>query len=385
MVLSIEALNNLPDINFVSKDIETLLTDMISGYEQAHFEATGEKITLAQGDPRRILIYSQALREYQLYQLIDFSAKQNLLKYATGGYLDNFGARYGEKGKRQEAKAAVTTIRYTLSAPQTTSTPIPLGNRTSPGNDIFFATTEYAEIHAGDTYIDVPSKCTIKGIIGNGYLTGQINVLIDPLPYIKSVANTDSTQGGTDVENNDNLRKKIYLAPESFSTAGPEGAYEFFAREYLSTILDIKINSPSPGVVDIRFILENGELPNETTIQGVQNYLSAKERRPLTDYVQVDTPSQVQYDIGLTYYVGKTNENIASIIQEKVNNAINDYKLWQKTKIGRDIDPDELNSRIRAAGAKRAVITSPIFTQLDDTEVAKNNNISVIYGGIEND
>ncbi|MFT5871103.1 MAG: hypothetical protein ACI8WT_000001, partial [Clostridium sp.] len=110
MNLSIEALNNLPEINFANKDVETMLSDAISEFEQAHFEATGINITLAQADPRRIFLYTQVLRQYQAYQLIDFSAKQNLLKYAVDEYLDNFGARYGSKGKRQEAKSAVTTV-----------------------------------------------------------------------------------------------------------------------------------------------------------------------------------------------------------------------------------------------------------------------------------
>lgn len=382
--MSIEALDNLPDVDFVDKDINTLLSNMISEFEESHYEATGEIITLAQGDPRRILIFSQALRLYQAYQLIDYGAKQNLLKYAVDDYLDNFGARYGSKGKRQDAKAAVTTVRYTLSALQNNIIPIPLDNRTGPGNNLFFKTTEYAEIPAGQLYVDVSVESMTVGIIGNGYTSGQINVLVDPIPFMQSVSNLYTTQGGADIENNESLREKIYLAPESFSTAGPEGAYEFFAKEYLSTIADLKINSPSPGVVDIKFILENGEIPTETIIQELDNYLSDKTRRPLTDNVQVSAPIQVQYDIDLTYYIKKSNEGIASTIQANVIQAIEYYKLWQKIKIGRDIDPDELNSMIRSAGAKRATIIAPIFMPLD-TDVAIENSVNIVYGGIEND
>jgi phage-related baseplate assembly protein len=382
--LSIEALNNLPEVNFINKDVNTMLSEAISEFEKAHFEATGTNITLAQADPRRIFLYTQVLRQYQAYQLIDFSAKQNLLKYAVDEYLDNFGARYGEKGKRQKAKAAITTVRYTLSALQNSTIPIPLENRTGPGNDLFFKSTEYAEIPAGQLYVDVPVECMTVGIVGNGYTSGQINELVDPIPFMKSVSNLYTTQGGTDIENNENLREKIYLAPESFSTAGPEGAYEFFAKEYLSTIADVKINSPSPGIVDIKFILENGELPTEAIIQGLDEYLSDKTRRPLTDNVQVGAPTQVQYNIDFTYYIKKSDEGIASTVQAKVNEAVEDYKLWQKTKIGRDVDPDELNSRIRAAGAKRATIIAPIFTPLT-TEIAIENSVNIVYGGIEND
>lgn len=383
--MSLEALNNLPEVNFVPTDVESMLSEAIAGYEKAYYEATGESITLAKADPRRIFIYSQVLREYQLYQLIDFAAKQNLLKYAADGYLDNFGARYGEKGKRQGAKAALTTVRYTLSAPQLSIVPIPKGNRTSPGNDIFFETIDYAEIPVGQLSIDIPVQCTVAGEMGNGFVVGQINTLVDPIPFIKTVSNIDTSQGGTDIQNDDSLKEKIFLAPESFSVAGPEGAYEFFAKEYLSTILDVKITSPSPGVVDLRLILKDGEIPTETTIQGLQDYLSDKKRRPLTDKVQVGAPTQVPYNIDLIYYIKKSDESIATTIQIKVNQAIQEYMLWQKTKIGRDIDPDELNARIRAAGAKRAVIIAPIFTNLEETEQAIEGAINIVYGGVEND
>ncbi|MFT5873858.1 MAG: hypothetical protein ACI8WT_002810 [Clostridium sp.] len=56
--MSLEALNNLPEVNFVNKDIETMLSDAISEFEQAHLEATGENMTLAQADPRRIFLYT---------------------------------------------------------------------------------------------------------------------------------------------------------------------------------------------------------------------------------------------------------------------------------------------------------------------------------------
>ena len=218
----------------------------------------------------------------------------------------------------------------------------------------------------------------------NGYTLGKINVLVDPISFMQSVSNIYTTQGGADTENNESLREKIYLAPESFSTAGPEAAYEFFAKEYLSTITDVKVNSPSPGVVDIKFILANGEIPTEAIIQGLDEHLSDKTRRPLTDNVQVSAPTQLQYDIDLTYYIKKSDEDLASAIQANVTQAIEDYKLWKKTKIGRDIDPDELNSMIRIAGAKRATITAPIFTPLD-AEVAIENSVNIVYGGIEND
>lgn len=380
---SIDRFYGLPDINFVEKDIETILADAIATYEQAYFEATGERKTLAQGDPIRIWIYTQALKLYGAYQLIDYTGKQNLLKYSSGDILENIGARVGVT--RLDAKAAVVTQRFTLSAIQGSAVAIPQGTRTSPGNNIYFATKEYAEIPAGQLSVDVVSECTETGENGNGFITGQINVLVDPIAFVASTSNTDTSQGGADKESDESLRERIFLKPDSFSVAGPEDAYIYFTREANQSITDAVAYSPSPGVVDIRFILENGEIPEPAIISEVDSYLSAETRRPLTDNVIVAAPELVSYDITLTYYIKTSDANRAASIQTAVAAAIDAYKLWQKTKIGRDVNPDELLARIKAAGAKRAVIVAPVFNALTRTQIASEGTVTVTYGGLEDE
>ena len=45
----------------------------------------------------------------------------------------------------------------------------------------------------------------------------------------------------------------------------------------------------------------------------------------------------------------------------------------------------ELEHRIRAAGAKRAVIRSPAFTVVSTTEAAQPGTVNLVYGGLEDD
>jgi phage-related baseplate assembly protein len=375
--------DNVPDISFVNKDVETLLSEMISEYEQAYLQQTGETKTLAQGDPVRIFIYSQALRIYAAYQLIDYSAKQNLLKYAEGDYLDNIGVRIG--ALRLQASSAISKVRFTLSATQINTVPIPKGTRVSTSTSIFFATEEYAEILPGDLYADVNIQCSISGSIGNGFTSGQINVLVDPIGFIQSVSNITTSQGGTDIESDEAFRNRIVIKPESFSVAGPSGAYEYFAKQYNQSIIDVMVSSPLPGQVDVRFILENGEIPNETLLTEVESYLSNKTRRPLTDQVIVGAPNQVSYDIDVTYYIRKSDVVLISDIQVAIENAKSEFIIWQKSKISRSINPDELLYRLINAGAKRVVINEPQYYALLETQVAIENNINFVYGGVEDD
>lgn len=376
-------LSNLPDIDFVNKDVETLLSDMVNEYEQAYFQQIGEVKTLAQGDPIRIFIYSQALRIYAAYQLIDFSAKQNLLKYAQGDYLDNIGARIGTS--RLQASAAVTKLRFTLSAAQVNAIPIPKGTRVATSNNIFFSTKEYSEIPTGNTYIDVDAECIISGSTGNGFVPGQINILVDPIGYIQSVINTTTSQGGTDIESDEAFKERIILKSESFSVAGPSGAYEYFVKQYNPSVIDVMVISPLPGQVDIRFILEDGVIPNETIISGVEEYLNDKSRRPLTDQVIVSAPTQISYNIDAVYYIRKSETALIAEIQDAIGNANNEYVLWQKSKISRAINPDELLYRLIKAGAKRVVINEPIYMALSELEIANDNTINLVYGGLEDD
>ncbi|KZL88723.1 baseplate assembly protein [Clostridium magnum] len=376
-------LKNLPDVEFAYKDIDSILNDLIAGYEQAYYAEKGEQITLYPGDKIRIFLYSQALREFQLRQLIDFSAKQNLLKYAVGDYLVNLGAFHDVE--KSESKYATVTEKFNLSAAQSVIQIIPKGTRVGPGTGLYFATTEDIDVPIGATDINITMQCTTSGTAGNNFTPGQINVLMDPLPWISSVTNVTTSSGGTDSEDDDTFREIIRQAPEGYSVAGPSAAYEYFAKKYNSSISNVKVSTSSDAVVNIIVLLENGEIPTQTFLDGLNDYLSDKSRRPLTDKVQVAAPTVVNYDINLTYYILRDNSASASTIQSNVNQAIEDYKTWQKSKIKRDINPSELIARIIKAGAKRVEVISPTYTALSDTEVAAALTTTVTYGGLEDD
>jgi len=215
-------LNNLPDITFAGKDAKLIESKIIADYESL----AGR--TLAPGDPVRLFLLSIASIISQQRVLIDYAAKQNLLAFSSNGYLDHLGALLGVT--RLPAYPAMTTLRFTLSGPQPGTTIIPLSTRATPDGKLFFATTDAATVPTGETQIDVMAKCIQDGEVGNGYLPGQINRLVDPVPWVQSVVNITESSGGSNVETDDNFRDRIRIAPESFSVAGPSGAYNFWAR-----------------------------------------------------------------------------------------------------------------------------------------------------------
>jgi len=111
---------------------------------------------------------------------------------------------------------------------------------------LFFATVDDVEIPAGELSIQAHAICNQVGEIGNGWLPGQINRMVNSFPFSYSVQNVTISQGGANKEDLEPFRERIRMAPESYSTAGPYGAYEYWARTANQLIVDVKVNSPSP-------------------------------------------------------------------------------------------------------------------------------------------
>lgn len=124
------------------------------------------------------------------------------------------------------------------------------------------------------------------------------------------------------------------------------------------------------GEVNIISLLVNGEIPQQEMLTLIDETVNDKKVRPLTDKVLIKKTTIVNYDIELKYYISRENESMATSIQEKIEKAIDSFVLWQKSKLGRDINPSELISRIIMAGAKRVEITSPQYTKIEPTQIA---------------
>lgn len=379
-----KTLENYPEVSFIENmTLEQLRNEMVSDYCDEYFEITGKEIELGLADRDRLIMYAASLQIYQGMQYVDNAGKQSLIKYAYSSFLDNLGAIKGIY--RDDGDAAVATERFSVSEIQKDAITIPMGTRVTAGDNVFFYTTEEAEIPAGEQYVDVGIKCTENGEAANGYEPGKINTLINPIPYIGSVANVTKTAGGTEEESDEKLAERIYLAPSSYSVAGPNDAYEYWVKTCNSGISDVKIDSPEPGIVEIRFIMSDGSIPEEAVIDEVQQFLNDENIRPLTDMVSVKAPDTVEYSINVKYYIADSDKNQATAIQANVNAAIEAYKIWQTGRIGRDINPSYLIGLIMNAGAKRVEITEPIFTLVSPGSIANCVGQTVAYGGVEDD
>lgn len=379
----IAELDNLPEISFIDDiTLDDIQSQMQLDYEERYETLTGKPCKLRRADPAALLLYACSIQIFQALLYVDRAGKQDLLKYSYGGYMDNLAAIRGIT--RLEAQPSVTTVRFTLSATMEETKTIPAGTRVTNG-EMYFETDEYGEIAVGDTCTDIPCTCQTDGAAGNGIAIGEINILVDSLPYIDTVENLEVTTGGADIEDDEALAERIYIAPSSYSVAGPDDAYEYYTKAFNQSITSVKVLSPAPTEVEIRFLVADGEIPTQTMIDNLKDFLQDENIRPLTDKVNVLAPEQQSFDIELAYYINKSDMAKSESIQNAVETAISEYIQWQTYTIGRDINPSELIKRIIAAGAKRCDVTSPAFTPVAGNTVARMRAKTVTYGGLEDD
>jgi phage-related baseplate assembly protein len=368
-----------PSISFVDDDTQKLVNELISGYE--HFTKT----RLYPADPRRLFILWIADIMIQARINIDEAAKRNVLRFADGADLDSLAELFRDV-ERLPAKSAEATLRFYISAPQINVQIIPAGTRVTVNGEIIFETTEAASIEAGGLFGDAAAVCLMAGVVGNNFIPGQISQIVDLYPFFERVENITTSEGGSDEESDGAFYERMRESTEAYSTAGPLGAYIYHAKTASARIVDVKPSTPSPGVVEVRILLDNGEMPGEEMLKLVHEKLSDEKTRPLTDFVKVSAPQAKPFGIELTYFIPKASENSTAVIRRNVENAVAEYRKWQTERMGRDINPDKLIALIRNAGAKRSEIRSPVYSVTAENAVAVlSGEPVVIFGGLEDE
>ncbi len=366
-------------IEFVNTDTEALVNKLVAGYE----EFMGRKLYPA--DPVRAFILWLASIIIQERVYINESAKQNIPRYATGENLDMLSGIF-HNVSRLEAVPATVTLQFSISKAPVTDYIITDTLEVTADGYVNFATTENIVFAAGETTAVVKAECTLAGETGNGFLPGEINALVsDEFLYFEKVENITVSEGGSEKEDDASFYSRMRESEESYTTAGAKNSYSYHARSVSALVSDVSVESPEPGKVDVKIMLQDGVLPDEEMISKVQEYLNADDIRPLTDYVVVSAPGTVTFDIDVVYYISSMQEISAEKIKDAVEAYTRSYVAWQTSKMGRDINPSYFNALIMQSGIKRAEIISPVFAHIGKGSVAVLGDLSITFGGMEDD
>lgn len=243
-----------------------------------------------------------------------------------------------------------------------------------------------------------------------GALMNVKRLTLDPGDPLRNIPPT--------MESNTDYRRRIVLAPEGFSVAGPEGAYVYHALSASPQVLDASAASPKPD--DIRAIIsavltENGvsaeviskmnsaldaaTWPGEVIVtvlaragdgsasaelvDTVAASVSAEDKRPMTDHVTVSGAQIIPYQVkGKAYtYSGPD----ASVVLAESLKGLRQY-VAESHRLGRDVTMSGLYAAAHVNGIQRVEFEQPaatIFVNRQQAAYCDPNAIELAYGGTD--
>jgi phage-related baseplate assembly protein len=359
----------LAPAEFFDTDAEAIISELKSDYEGL----TGTQ--LSPGQPEMLLINAIAYRFHLKLIQGNEAARQNLLAYARYPMIDHLGVLQGVT--RLPATAAQCELRFSLiNGHGAFVLPSSIRVQSVDGKAVFITQEEKA-VQVSDTTVTVAAECTVVGKVGNNYPAGDVSIILDPQAYVASAENLATTAGGADQESDDELRERIRLAPSGFSCAGPRDAYRYFAKSAHPAIIDVGVNNPVPGQVNIYPLLDNAQTPSQEIIDAVYAKVNDDKVRPLCDTVIVEAPEKVEYEIEVN--VTPLDGSIISVTKKQIEDNLLAYTVDRKNRLGANAVITDIiaESRIRGSVYTVEVVSPEEDVEVDFSQIAFCTNIQV--------
>lgn len=218
------------------------------------------------------------------------------------------------------------------------------------------------------------------------------------------------------MESDVEFRRRIQLAPEGFSVAGPEGAYIFHALSADPRVLDASAtssepddiraivssvlaahNAPAalvaamnaaldaatwPGDVVVTVLAREGDgAPTLDLVSAVSAALADDSVRPLTDNVEVKGAQIVPYAVHATVYTYAGPDSALVLAESK--RRLERY-VEESHRLGRDVPLSGIYSVLHSEGVQRVEITSPMANLvINRTQASWCTGINVAAGGVD--
>jgi phage-related baseplate assembly protein len=182
------------------------------------------------------------------------------------------------------------------------------------------------------------------------------------------------------LESDDAFRVRVQLSLEGHSTAGPRGAYVFWALSASGEVKDASVVSPAPGEVVVTVLSHVGEgTASNTLLNTINAALNDEDVRPLTDIVTVQAAEILTFQIEavLTLYDGPDQALVIAAAQA----AIEDHVLTHH-RLGHDIAISGLHAALHQAGVQNVGLIQPAaHIEVDDHQAAFCTDITLSVGG----
>jgi phage-related baseplate assembly protein len=158
-------------------------------------------------------------------------------------------------------------------------------------------------------------------------------------------------------ESDDDFRRRVSLAPEAFSVAGPQGAYIFHALSSDGDVRDASADSPVAGDVVVTVLSRTGNgAASDELVAAVAAHLSPESVRPLTDHVIVQSAEIVDFAVAavINTFSGPDHDLVIATGQAKLVDF-----LETNRKLGRDVTRAGIIASLFVEGVQNIDLTSP--------------------------
>jgi phage-related baseplate assembly protein len=216
-------------------------------------------------------------------------------------------------------------------------------------------------------------------------------------------------------ESDTEFRRRLVLAPEGYSVAGPEGAYIFHALSAAADVLDASATSPTPDdikalvlgaladngapetlILAIKTIMDEATWPGSVLVTvlsrvgdgtaseelraAVDAHVSDETVRPLTDFVTVQGAEILRYRIiaELTTFAGPDG----SLVIDQARTRAAEYAERQH-RLGLDITLSGLYAALHVEGVQNVNLIEPAAPiPVDRTQAAFCTEIQLTHAGV---
>ncbi|GHT44453.1 baseplate protein [Bacteroidia bacterium] len=356
---------------FVERDPDVIMAESKTMLETL----LGRELQPAQLE--QLMLQFIVYREVLLLNRFNAGMSQMLYQFSTAPILDYIAGLVSVE-RLPEAQAGCT-VRFTFVAGHGNIV-LPEGTRVSTSDGkVIFETIDDLAVAQGTEFVDLPVLAEVAGKSANNYAQGAVNKILDPVPFVLAASNLDVTGGGSDEESDEQLRERIKLAPNQYSTAGSRGSYLFHAKSANTLITDVSISSPIPGTVLIVPLTGDDDTPAQV-MTDIYNACSAEDVRPLTDTVLVSAPEFKEYAIEVNVTLYESVDSAAA--QSDIMAALEEYAQVQRSKLGRDVILSQIVKACRIPAVYDVSVVEPVENiVVEDIEFSTCTGITVNITG----
>lgn len=213
----------------------------------AEFERRANR-TLYPDQTEHLLVETAAYAMSLMAEAMQTAATANFTVHNEGQHLDDKAAEVGIF--RLLAQRARCSVMATVPEVAPQDIRIPAGTQLFGGGVAFGLVSELV-IERNTTFARGEAIALEPGTASNGFAADALTASLNSIAPGLRLFNDDVSAGGTERESDERLRQSAVDGPEAFGRRGHWAGYGLAVRRVSPDIVDVAIDRPSPGRIDL--------------------------------------------------------------------------------------------------------------------------------------